>query len=235
MSHLDDLKKLQDRENGTELPIEVDVSLPKGIVITEDTELIEDAPPVPEVKVQEEADLVVTSKVDLEAIIKDVVKAYDVKIEAAADRIDKLALIIVMQEKKGNVTAPKRSSIRASKVSLNVPDHQSILVAANKNKLKGKIARFVNNRPDMRSLRRFQGYEPVLSDGGKEVRYMDGVLMAMSKDRHKEEIQKPRDERKRFRAESIGARFKEDAAKAGVEVIGDGITYDKDYDTPSEK
>ena len=116
MSHLDDLKKLQDRENGTELPIEVDVSLPKGIVITEDTELIEDAPPAPEVKAQEEADLVVTSKVDLEAIIKDVVKAYDVKIEAAADRIDKLALIIEMQEKKGNVTAPKRSSIRASKV-----------------------------------------------------------------------------------------------------------------------
>lgn len=246
MAHLDNLRKLQEQENGVELEEQQDVSLPGGVVITEDTELAKDLPPQEEKveavaieaqlgKAQEEADLVVTSRADLVAVIKDVVKAYDVKIEAATDRVDKLALIIEMQEKKANVGAPKKPGIRVSKRSHNVPDHQSILVEANKDKLKGKVGRFVNTRSNMRSLRRYQGYEPIIGGDGEEVRYMDGVLMAMPEKRHEEEIQKPREERKRFRAESIGAKFKEDAAKAGVEVIGDGITYDDEYDVPTEK
>jgi len=261
MAHLDELKRLQAKLDGEELPAEEGTVLSGGVVITDDMELVKDIPPKTEQEkkaetaaqldaieaqltkdktevresAQEEADLVVTSRADLEAIIKDIVKAYDVKIQAADNKIDQLALTIEMQEKKAEVVSPKRSSIKVTPRSLNVPDHQSILVDANKDKLKGKIGRFVNNRPDMRSLRRFQGYDPIIGDDGKEVRYMDGVLMGISKERHKEEIQKPREERKQFRAESIGAKFKEDAAKAGVEVIGDGITYDKEYVVPGEK
>lgn len=234
MSHLDTLKKMQEEQNGIE-PAKTNVPLPGGVVITDDTELVKDVPPQMEENVQEKADLVVTSKIDLEAIIKDIVKAYDVKIEAADNRIDQLALIIEMQQKTKEVTAPKRPGVKVSPRSHNVPDHMSILADANKDKLKGKIGRFVSNRSDMRSLRRFQGYEPVLDENGKEVRYMDGVLMGVQKQRHEEEIRKPREEKKQFRAKSVGARFEEDAAKAGVEVIGEGIEYDVNYDTPSKK
>ena len=219
MSHLDTLKQMQAEKDSA--------GLPKGVTITEE--------PVVSVEPnQEKADLVVTSKADLEAIIKDIVKAYDVKIEAADNKIDQLALTIEMQEKKAEVGKVKGSDVKVTPRSHNVPDHMSILADANKDKLKGKIGRFVNTRSDMRSLRRFQGYDPILDADGKEARYMDGVLMGITKERHKEEIQKPREERKRFRAESIGARFKEDAAKAGVEVIGEGIVYDKEYNIPSK-
>ena len=225
MSHLDTLKQMQAEKNN--------VVVPKVVTITEDVKPVV-VEPIPKVPEQEKADLVVTSRADLEAIIKDIVKAYDVKIEAADNRIDQLALTIEMQEKKAEVGKVDGSGIIVTPRSHNVPDHMSILADANKDKLKGKIGRYVNTRSDMRSLRRFQGYEPILGDDGKEVRYMDGVLMGITKNRHKEEIQKPRDERKRFRAESVGARFKEDAAKAGVEVIGEGIVYDKEYTTPSK-
>ncbi len=233
MSHLDTLKQMQAEKDSD--------GLPKGVTITEDTvdpvkakAAITDEPIVLVEPNQEKADLVVTSKADLEAIIKDIVKAYDVKIEAATNRVDQLALTIEMQEKKADVGKVEGSNVKVTPRSHNVPDHMSILADANKDKLKGKIGRFVNTRSDMRSLRRYQGYDPIIGADGKEVRYMDGVLMGITKERHKEEIQKPREERKRFRAESIGARFKEDAAKAGVEVIGEGIVYDKEYSIPSK-
>ena len=235
ISHIEKLKQAQNKQNDIPVSVTITENAPipvevKETVMEEPTVLAE-----PEILEQEKADLVVTSRADLEAIIKDIVKAYDVKIEAADNRIDQLSLTVEMHEKKAAVGKTKGSGIKVTPRNYNAPDHMSILADAHKGKLKDKIGRFVNNRPDMRSLRRYQGYDPILDDKGKEIRYMDGVLMGIPIEKHKEEIQKPREERKRFRAESVGSRFKEDAAKAGVEVIGEGITYDKEYDTPSKK
>lgn len=178
---------------------------------------------------QDLQDVIKMSKKELDGVIQGIVKRYDEQLAAAMDMNEKLKLTLAMQSEKleavGKMTA-SRAKLKVLNVDHGPPDHQQSLVKLHEDKLKGKAHRFVNTRADLRSLRRAQGYDPVLDGEGNEVRYMDGVLMTMSQEKFDRTIKAPKDARKAFRREGIVERFKETGQKHGVETYGD-ITYDK--------
>ena len=174
----------------------------------------------------EEAAVITITKGQLESALQTIVADYSQKMVQADNKIEQLKLTLEMQERKDGVKNPIRSRIKVTAVDHGPPDHQSSLVKLYQKQLKGKYYRFANNRPDIRSLRRAQGYEPILDDKGHEVRYIDGVLMAMPRERHKDTIVQPREEKKKFRRGEIARRFHDEGQKQRIETFGD-ITYDE--------
>lgn len=99
------------------------------------------------------------------------------------------------------------------------------LVELHADKVRGKRVRFVNMNEQIRNLRRFQGYEPVL-DGSEEIKDMDTVMMAMPEARHQAEIAGPREETKRQKQEAIQENYADSIRELGGEPLG-GIDVDK--------
>jgi len=162
----------------------------------------------------------------LNKALKAIVEDYTAKMATAENKIEELKLTLEMQGAKDELGKPTRSKVEVVAVMHGPMDHQAALVNLHQEKLKGKVARFVNNRPDIRSLRRSQGFDPILDKDGNEVRYIDGVLMAMPEKRHEKEIRGPKKRLKEFRRKAISRKFHERGKQLGVETYGD-ITYDK--------
>lgn len=167
----------------------------------------------------------------LKQIVDVVASKFEGQLKEANDRIEELRITLEKKDAEKHLRA--KGQFADGRVKMvgprvpKVPDHQKALVelAAKENDLKGKHLRFVNNDPNIRSLRRAQGYEPVRFKDGGEVRYMDGVLMSMPRARYLEDIDKPKKERMEFNRASIKTQFQERLRGYGIEAEGD-ITYD---------
>lgn len=177
-------------------------------------------------------EMVTMSRAELNDLLNEVKSDFAEQIKNAEDRMEKLRLSYERDDAVHRIKNKGEFADPALKIQQLGPlgpiDHQqrAIKAAGVEDQLKGKAARFVNTNAELSSLRRSQGYEPVLDKKGNEVRYMDGVLMAMPQSRYDEEIAKPAKVRKQIHKAAIGQDFKETAAKNNVEVFGDGIQYD---------
>lgn len=184
-----------------------------------------------QVNVPEGDELVTMSKQELKDTMKEVMDEYDKRIQEAESRMEKLQLEYEKKEKKSYINRRGQEST-ANRIQvnqsgpLNPIDHQSRLLEQHKDKLKGKVPRFVTTgNEELYSLRRTQGYEPVRDEDGNEVRYMDGVLMAMPEGRYREDVQKPKEERKALHRSSIEENFKQQGESQDVRTEGN-IQFD---------
>jgi hypothetical protein len=183
-------------------------------------------------KVPPKEEMVTMSKSELKDLMGEIKSDFAEQIKNAEDRYEKLKLTYERDDAIHQVKNKGEFADTSVKIRQLGPlgpiDHQqrAIQTAGVDDKLKGKAARFVNTNAELTSLRRSQGYEPVLDKKGNEVRYMDGVLMAMPQDRYDKEIIEPTRIRKEIHKAAIGQDFKETAAKNRVETFGDGIQYD---------
>lgn len=160
---------------------------------------------------------------------------YQKKIDKLEDRFDKLVMRIEQKGAEQDLNYLRSDPRGGPKIVVGPvmhgpPDHQkAVLEQAIKEGLvdpKMDATRFVNNHPDMRSLRRSEGYEPVILKDGSEARYMDGVLMKMPRARRVETHDKPVAARRAHRRSAIKAEFEQAADRLGFKTFGDGIRYD---------
>lgn len=183
-----------------------------------------------EKKVEGSREDVLISKREVEDIVKGLVAHYEKRIAETDDRVKQMQLTLEMQEMKSNVGKMKGSGIEVLAVFHPPVDHQKLAADPHRERpdLQGHVLRFCNNKPDIRSLRRSQGWNPVLDADSNEVRYMDGVLMSMEKNKYQKTWLKPKKDKKTFRehAREISERFHNRGKELGVETYGD-ITYDK--------
>lgn len=188
-------------------------------------------------KVPGKEELVTMSRKELNELIQGVKDEFAEEIKEAKAGNEKLQKVleqnsVVDDIKHRGATAESRIKVHGSNqpyVNLKPIDKQAEMVKEHKDKLKGKVPRFVNNDPDLRSLRRYQGYEPVRDDDGNEVRYVDGVLMGIPIERYNEEIAKPREAKKNIARSGIADQFRESVERysgGSVEATGD-ISYDE--------
>ena len=178
-------------------------------------------------------ELVTMSKDELKQLMTDTMEEYKKEIESAKDEIERLKKTYERDEdirylKNRGQFADENLEVRQLG-PLGPIDHQQVAIdnAGVRDKLKGKKARFVSTNSELNSLRRAQGYEPVLDKDGNEVRYMDGVLMAMPEKRWEEEIAKPTKVRRDIHRRAIRENFEETGRKHGVETYGEGIQFDE--------
>lgn len=175
--------------------------------------------------------LVQLSDEDFGKIVEMVQSKFQEQLDSANDRIEQMAIQLEKKDAerhlkhKGQFT-DKNLVIRP--VRFGPPDHLSNLVKTAKetHDFAGKHIRFVNNDQNIRSLRRAQGYDPVVDENGNEYRYMDEVLMTIPQGKYQAEIKQPTEDRKRFNRQGIAESFRETAEGLGVEATGD-ITYDE--------
>lgn len=178
----------------------------------------------------EKDELVTLSKKELDDLIETVRKDAAEKVDEAVSQVEKLKIKYEQQEAESYLK--RRGEETNSKITVRPnrdfgpPDGMDLIAKEHSAKLKNKAARFVTDRPEIRSLRRSQGYEPIRDGDGAEVRYMDSVLMAMPERKYQEEIAQPIAERKAVNRRAVVERFKGSAENAGVKVDGDGIKYD---------
>jgi mRNA-degrading endonuclease RelE of RelBE toxin-antitoxin system len=171
------------------------------------------------------------SKEDLDTLIDSVVKKHNSEISEMKGHVKRLEAELKKREEVSYLERRGQESLKSKGVEvhqarpLNPIDHQAQLVKENKDKLKGKVARFVTNNESLRSLRRAQGYEPVRDEDGDEVRYMDGVLMGIPEQRYKQEIESDREYRRSLRRQQLKNNLEERGAESGVETFGD-IDFD---------
>lgn len=183
--------------------------------------------------VPDKEEMVNMSKDQLEELKKEIRSEYEKKFEELEDRYDKLRLAMERDDAlkkvsaKGEFADPKLV-IRQDR-PLGPIDHQEAAIENSgvRDQLKGKVPRFVSTNPELRSLRSAQGYRTVKDKNGDEVRYMDGVLMAMPAEQYEETIKAPKKARKQLYRDSIRQRFEEKAEQFGVSVEGDGVKIDK--------
>jgi len=177
-------------------------------------------------------ELVTMTKEQLEALKSEIKGEFEARMIAAEDRVEKLRLKYESQEAESYVNRKGQDQrIVVHSRAMGPPDRMDLIANEHSDKLKGKVARFVTERPEITSLRRSQGYEPVRDEDGKEVRYMDGVLMAMPERKYQEEIAKPVRERRALNKKAAVERFKGTAQNYGFEVEGAGIQYDRGDET----
>lgn len=190
----------------------------------------------PKVDIPPKEEIVSMTKGELEELLDKVREDFGKQIKEATGP-DKLRAVLERESAIDEIrnSGEERMAGRvkvlrnpATYANLKPLDRQQMIAKEHAEKLKGKVPRFVNNDADLRAMRRYQGYEPILDDEGNEVRYVDGVLMAMPEKRYNEEILEPRRARKALaeadRASDFQNRVK--GLSDGVEVIGSGISYD---------
>lgn len=95
----------------------------------------------------------------------------------------------------------------------------------------GQRPRWVNvGNKELHSLRRAQGYKPVLVEGN-EVRYADSTLMAMPEEQYQTEVQSiTNDRRETYHGVRSGDAFKAAGESSGIKTFGPGIQYDKEFE-----
>lgn len=178
-------------------------------------------------------ELVTMSREELKSLMTETMEEYKNKIEAAEGEIERLKATYERDEdikylRNRGQFADKDIEIK-QRGPLGPIDHQQVAIknADVEKKLKGKRARFVSTNSELHSLRRAQGYEPVLDKEGNEVRYMDGVLMAMPEERYKKEILEPNRARRELHRRAIRENYEEAGRRRGVETFGEGIQFDE--------
>jgi hypothetical protein len=168
--------------------------------------------------------LIQLTKEQLEAVVRGITKEYDEKLARAEDRVEALRLKL---EKDEAVARAKRGGIRPGIRVVSRPDPMECVFGPHKTDKSAHYRGCNWHRAEIRALRRAQGWEPVLDENGNEVRYADTVLAKMPEDKYREEIQRPKDERKASARGAAIEQFRTEAEKYGVQVDGTGITYDK--------
>lgn len=159
--------------------------------------------------------------------LKEIEDRYEKKFAELEDRFDKLK---AHYEKRDEIAKLDQTSTPNVKVFQNRPlgpvDHQSNLVKKHADKLKGKAFRFVNTHESVMSLRAAQGYEKVKDEKSNEVRYMDGVLMAMPERQYEETVKSVTTDRRARHQGAILNSFHEQGKEFGIQTYGRGIDYD---------
>ena len=175
-------------------------------------------------------ELVTMSKEQLNELLESVRADAAEKIDKALSHVEALRVKYEQQEAESYI---KRQGVDRPTPTVNQSrplgpkDHMDLLSEKHRDKLKGKVARFVTRREEILSLREAQGYQKIKDENGAEVRYMDTVLMAMPKARYQEEIATPIEERRAVNRRAVVERFKSDAERHGIQVEGKGIQYDE--------
>lgn len=168
--------------------------------------------------------------------IKQQIAAETAKMLAESpDMIEKLRLTLERDSAIKKVDARGQFADPALKIiqsgSLAPLDHQEAVAKPHKTD-PSKVYRFINKTNEaLHELRRHQGYEPVKDEDGNEVRYMDGVLAAMPKERYDQEIRAQTEARKLLKktsARKAAEEFKEMANRQGSGSIGHGVKVDVD-------
>lgn len=183
--------------------------------------------------VPEKDKLVTMTKEELEDLVNDITKEFREELEKTSNRTEALQIALEKDSAIAKVNAKGQYADRDLSITQLGPlgpiDHQkaAIVNAGVDDQLKDKAYRFVSTNPELRALRRSQGYEPILDSRGNEVRYMDGTLMAMSKAKHQELVRKPVETRKAIHRAAIKQEFENKAIRAGVVPTGEGIVLDK--------
>jgi hypothetical protein len=170
------------------------------------------------------------SKSDLKELLGDINKEYQAKLESATNEIERLKATLEMQDRQRNAIKKNDRPEGLPKVqvlgSFAPIDHQGMLAKPFIEKNKDRYYRFINSRPDAASLRKAQGFEPVLDQKGGEVRYHDSILASMPRRAFEETIVKPVQQLREHKRNAIQHQFESEAEKAHVEVFGK-VTYDK--------
>lgn len=172
------------------------------------------------------------SDAEIEAL-KDSIRAeFAPQLKDAADQIDRLKKSLEMQEtlQKIDRRGEENETAHVIKISQRGPlgpvDQHGRLAEQFKEQLKGKKARFVTTADEtLNSIRRGEGYKPVLDEEGNEVRYIDGTLMAMPEREYEEKVAKPKRERAAIHRSQIKDRFENVGKAEGVETSV-SIKYD---------
>ena len=189
-----------------------------------------------------EKELIALSEDALKKIVEGVSQKFVSQIEDANGRIDELRMQLERKDAERHVKARGRFADDRVKVTVprrfTPPDHMSSLVDTAKKQhdgLSGMHLRFCNNTSNIRSLRRAQGWVPVIDKGTKEeFRYMDEVLMTMPERKFTEEIQAAVEDRKAFNRQSVAEQFHDTVRGMGVEPEGT-IEYDSGDDIAGTK
>jgi len=146
----------------------------------------------------------------------------------AKDENARLKATLEAQEAKHIAKHPEAGEAKSIQVlgPLGPVDHLSRMAAPFEKDNPGHKFRFINTNPNLLSVRRGQGFEPVKDAKDQEIRYMDTVLASMPKERFKAEILAPRQLLKDHRRKAIAKNFHEYGKDLGVETEGT-ITFDK--------
>jgi len=151
---------------------------------------------------------------------------FDAKIAESNDRCEKLKLTLEKKEVEKEVKRVKPTDGIKVTGSFNDSNVLDEMAKPYMEKDRDKRYRYISNHEQLRSLRRSQGFQPVLNDDGDEVRYMDMVLAKMPEGQYQKEIIAPKERRRRIHAAAIGQKFHEAGDSLGVETFGE-VTYDK--------
>lgn len=188
-------------------------------------------------------ELVTLSREELKNIIQDTIEETNRALREAPYE-EKLALVLDRDEKvrylesQGETHIEKHSvKVKQSRPMGPIDQHGRMERTAKEAGAipKGSRTRWVNtSNSELNSLRRSQGYKPVLVED-HEVRYADSVLMAMPAKQYEEEVQKPKQERREnYNRLRGGEAFKAAADTSGVETFGEGIQYDRKFEAELE-
>lgn len=178
-------------------------------------------------------ELLTMTRAQLDEIKQQIVAETARKLSEDPDMVEKLRLTlerdsaIKVVENKGQFADPALKVIQSG--SLAPLDHQEAVAKPHKTD-PSKVYRFINKADEnLYSLRRHQGYEPIKDETGNEVRYMDGVLATMPKERYDREIRALTEAKKilkRTSARKAADDFKELAAREGSGSVGHGVRVD---------
>lgn len=150
------------------------------------------------------------------------------KLREATTQNEKLRAALELQEAKRGARGEGKATPGLDVIGSYTPtDIHSVMSAPYRDNNPSRHYRFISNHKDLRSLRRSQGYVPVVDKGGNEVRYMDTTLASMPKKQYVAQILKPKEKLREHRRGAIKNQFYEQAEKVkGIKPFGD-IHYDK--------
>ncbi len=183
----------------------------------------------------DKAELVQMSVADFKAMLSEVVKTFNEEIGEMRTQQDKLVATLERESTVQNIKSARTGGPAVQVIGVNYTPKTAtdIIEEKYKDKIDGtERKRWVNTRETLRSLRRAQGWTPILDEKGDEVRVGDTSLMKMSEERYQREVRGPqnaqRDDRRRATKESVDSDLRETAKRAGAQVVGPGIVYDED-------
>ena len=184
--------------------------------------------------VPEKEQLITMTPDELEELKKRIIEETARQIMESPDHIERLRISMEKASALRDVENRKEYADPALVIMQSGPlgpiDHQEAVAAPFKTD-PSMAYRFINHMDDtIRAVRAAQGWEPVLDEKGNVVRHMDGTLAKMPKRKKKDTLDARVEANKRLRKQSVhleAQRFKEAAARQGVQTTGNGLQFDK--------